>query len=114
MIVQTWCGSRIELTRDRVYPWLHGWFFALLNPRLTWRVRKKRLERGIDGPQKTTFLFFRFPNKDRVLCIPLIGQYSREELRDALQRLRPGAELAGGATFPPDGKAFTEGKCTVH
>lgn len=25
MIVRTWCGSRIELTRERCGPWLAGW-----------------------------------------------------------------------------------------
>lgn len=41
MIVQTWCGSYIELNRWRLIPWLLGWWLAVWNPRRALRVRRQ-------------------------------------------------------------------------
>jgi hypothetical protein len=51
MIVQTWSGSRIELTRERLCPWLMGWIRAAMHPVETLRIRR-RIRKTSGVPQK--------------------------------------------------------------
>ena len=43
-VVRTWSGTRIELDRRLVFPWLRGWIMGLMHPREMLEVRRRVAE----------------------------------------------------------------------